>query len=45
MTVDHEIYHLKVLVSIHTRVPPTFFKHIEILVPGVASYLEGFICV
>ncbi len=24
--------------------PPAFFKHIEILVPNVESYLEGFVC-
>ncbi len=24
--------------------PPTFFKHMEILVPKVESYLEGFMC-
>ena len=24
--------------------PPFFFKHMEILVPGVESYLEDFMC-
>ena len=24
--------------------PPTFFKHMEILVPKVELYLEGFMC-
>ncbi len=24
--------------------PPAFFKHMEILVPKVESYLEGFMC-
>ncbi len=25
-------------------IPPTFFKHMKILVPEVESYLEGFVC-
>ncbi len=34
---------LKVLVPIHSLIPPPpkFFKHMEILVPEVESYLEG----
>ena len=35
---------LKVLVLTHSTHPPTFFKHMEILVLKVESYLEGFIC-
>ncbi len=35
---------LKVLVPIHSLIPPTFFKHIEILVPKVESYLKGLMC-
>ncbi len=35
---------LKVLVPIHSLIPPTFFKHMEILVPKVESHLEGFMC-
>ncbi len=35
---------LKVLVPIHSLIPPIFFKHIEILVPEVESYLEDCMC-
>ncbi len=38
------IFILKVLVPIHSLIPPTFFKHMEILVPEVESYLEAFVC-
>ncbi len=37
-------YDLKVLVPIHSLIPPNFFKHMEILVPEVESYLEGCVC-
>ncbi len=36
-----KIYSLKVLVPIHSLIPPIFFKHMEILIPKVESYLEG----
>ncbi len=35
------IPHLKVHVLIHGFIPPTFFKHIEVLVPEIVSYVEG----
>ena len=35
---------LKVLGLINSLIPNFFFKHIEILVSKVESYLEGFVC-
>ncbi len=35
---------LKVLVPIHSLIHPTFFKHMEIWVPKIESYLEGLMC-
>ncbi len=35
---------LKVLVPIHSLIHPIFFKHMEILVPEVESFLESFMC-
>ncbi len=35
---------LKVLVPIHSLIPQNFFKHMEILVPEIQLYLEGFVC-
>ena len=37
--------YLKVIVCSYPQPhPSTFFKHMEILVPKVESYLEGFMC-
>ncbi len=36
--------YLKVFVLIQNLPPPTFFKHVVILVPQVELYFEGFMC-